>query len=420
MLSGLTVRGRCLLAAGVAAAVCSLVLDERDLLRVSAFVTALPLLAMLLAVRARHGLRTRREVLPARVPVGGQADVRLHITGSGGAALRSVPLGGLRLEDGVPHALGPRPQFQVEHVRRSGALLEYQISPQLRGIHQIGPLRVRVGDPFGLAEYGHEVGERTRLVAVPKVVPLGGLPTGSGLGTGEDGSTRMRAGHGDDDTMVREYRHGDDIRRVHWKSTAKHDDLMVRVEERPWHGGVTVLLDRRSAAHRGTGASSSLEWAVSAVASICAHLHAHDQRVRLVAEDGAALAGGPGPFDGGRDDAAMLDALAAVRPSAQRDLVCPQDPGSGQELIAVLGATSEAGVAELTRWRPERARSLALLLDVPAWARESADRSFDAGRTAERLRASGWSVVVVAGPKTSPTAAWGALCQASPPLGVSS
>lgn len=408
MLSGLTVRGRCLLAAGVAAAVCSLVLDERDLLRIAAFVVVLPLLALLLAGRARHGVRVRREVLPGRVPVGGNVAVRLHVTGAGG-----MPVGGLLLEDGVPHALGGRPRFRLDHVRRSGAVLEYPASPGLRGIHQIGPLRTRIGDPFGLTEFEHEMAGRSRLVAVPKVVPLGGLPAGSGLGTGEDGSTRLRAGHGDDDTMVREYRHGDDIRRVHWKSTAKRDELMVRVEERPWHGGVTVLLDRRSAAHRGTGAAASLEWAVSAAASICSHLHANGQQVRLVTEDAATLSGGPGPFDGGQDDSAMLDALAAVRPSAQRDLVCPQDPGGGQELIAVLGATTTAGVQELTRLRPDRARSLALLLDVRKWAGDPADGSFVPQRTAERLRASGWTVVVVDGPQSSLAGAWGGLCRAA-------
>ncbi|MFR9730832.1 DUF58 domain-containing protein [Saccharopolyspora sp. MS10] len=408
MLSGLTVRGRCLLAAGVAAAVCSLVLDERDLLRIAVFVVVLPLLAMGLARGARHGVRVRREVLPGRAPVGGSASVRLLLTGAGRA-----PVGGLLLEDGVPHALGGRTRFRVDRVGRSGATLEYQVSPGLRGIHQIGPLRTRIGDPFGLVEFEHELGGRSRLVAVPKVVPLGGLPAGSGLGTGEDGSTRLRAGHGDDDTMVREYRHGDDIRRVHWKSTAKRDELMVRVEERPWHGGVTVLLDRRSAAHRGTGSAASLEWAVSAAASICAHLHDQGQQVRLVTEDGETLSGGPGPFDGGRDDAAMLDALAAVRPSAQRDLVCTQDPGSGQELIAILGATTPAGVQELSRLRPERARSLALLLDVRAWAGDPADRSFSPERTREQLRASGWTVVVVDGPRASMAGAWSRLCRSA-------
>ena len=68
--SGLTTRGRCLLAGGVATAVCSVVLDERDLLRIGAFVAVLPLLAALLAVRTRRAVRVTRELSPPRLPRG--------------------------------------------------------------------------------------------------------------------------------------------------------------------------------------------------------------------------------------------------------------------------------------------------------------------------------------------------------------
>lgn len=409
MLSGLTIRGRCLLAAGVAAALCSLVLDERDLLRVAAFVAALPLLAVLLTSRTRFGLTARRELLPPRISVGSQARVRLHISGSG-----RLPIGGLLLEDGVPHALGGRPRFQLDTVDpQRGAALEYAVTPVLRGLHHIGPLRTRVSDPFGLAEHERELAGRNRLIALPRVVTLTGLPAGSGLGTGDDGSSRVRAGHGEDDITVRHYRHGDDLRRVHWKNTARRDELMVRAEERPWHGGVTVLLDRRSAAHRGSGTKSSIEWAVSAVASICAHLHQHGQHVRLVTENGQVLAGGAGRSDGGHDEGAALDALAVAQPSAQRDLSCGRDPGNGQELIAVLGSTTPVGVAELTRLRPHGTHSLAMLIDVRAWNGDSSDGSFDPAQTAHRLRAAGWTVVVVDSPRASVAQLWEQLCRES-------
>ena len=408
MLAGLTIRGRCLLAAGVAAAVCSLVLDERDLLRIAAFVTALPLLALLVTGRSKFGLAARREIVPTRVPVGSEAAARVHVSGHA-----RLPMGGLLLEDGVPHALGGRPRFFLDRLpRRDGLVLEYSVQPALRGVHQIGPLRTRISDPFGLAEFEHELAGRSRVVAVPRVVPLGGLPAGSGLGIGEDGSTRLRAGHGNDDVMVREYRHGDDMRRVHWKSTARRDELMVRVEERPWRGGVTVLLDRRSAAHRGSGAKSSLEWAVSAAGSICLHLHHNGQQARLRTEDGHVLAGGMYLPDSGHDDNAVLDSLAAVQPTAQRDLACGADPGGGQELIAILGATTTTGIAELTKLRPQGVRSLALLLDVRAWTNDS-DSGFDPHETAHRLRSSGWTVALVDGPRTSVAAVWGQLCRAS-------
>lgn len=406
MRSGLTIRGRCLLAAGVAAAVCSLILGERDLLRVAAFVVALPLLAVLFSGQARSGLTARRELVPNRAPVGSDATVQLHVTGKG-----RLPVGGLVLEDAVPHALGGRPRFQLSKpLRRDGTVLEYTVRPTLRGIHRIGPLRTHISDPFGLSEFERELADFSRLVALPQVVQLKGLPAGSGMGVGEDGSTRIRAGHGDDDIMVRQYRHGDDIRRVHWKSTARRDELMVRSEERPWHGGVTVLLDSRSAAHRGSGEQSSIEWAISATASICVHLHRKGQQVRLVTAEGHLLAGNSGVTESGHDDGVVLDSLAELRPSPTRDLVCDSDPGSGREMIAVLGATTAVGVEELTKARPQGARSLAVVLDVRAWSSESTDGGFDPQVTARRLRASGWAVTVVESPHSSMQAVWTHLC----------
>ena len=402
MLSGLTIRGRCLLAAGVAAAVCALVLDERDLLRVSAFVIALPLLSLALSGKVRFGVAARRVIDPPRTPVGSQAQVQLHISGGG-----ALPADGLVLEDGTPHALGRRPRFRLPIVPRRGQVLTYAVTPALRGIHHIGPLRTWVGDPFGLAQFERELAGRSRLVATPQVVELAGLPAGSGLGTGEDGTARLRAGHGEDDAMVRQYRQGDDIRRVHWKSTARRDELMVRVEERPWHGGVTVLLDRRLAAHRGNGAHNSVEWAISAVASICLHLSRLGQQVRLVTEDGHSLTRDIGGSDGGRDEA-LLDSLAAVRPSPQRDLQCSRDPGNGHELIAVLGETTTAAVAELTKLRPQETRSIAVLLAVRSWNGEDAGNDVD--DAARRLRAAGWTVVVVDGPRTPISDVWQDLC----------
>ncbi|RRO16097.1 DUF58 domain-containing protein [Saccharopolyspora rhizosphaerae] len=403
MLSGLTIRGRCLLAAGVAAGICALVLDERDLLRVSAFVIALPLLSLALSGRVRFGVGARRVIDPPRVPVGSRADVQLHITGRG-----RLPADGLVLEDGTPHALGGRPRFRLPIVpRQRGQVVSYPVTPALRGIHHIGPLRTWVGDPFGLARFERELAGRSRLVATPEVVELAGLPAGSGLGTGEDGTARLRAGHGEDDAMVRQYRQGDDIRRVHWKSTARRDELMVRVEERPWHGGVTVMLDRRSAAHRGSGARNSVEWAISAVASISLHLARNGQQVQLVTEDGNPLAREIGGDDGSREEA-LLDSLAAVRPSPQRDLQCSRDPGDGHELIAVLGETTTAGVAELTKLRPQETRSIAVLLSVRSWNGENGVDPEDAAR---RLRAAGWTVVVAEGPRTPISEVWRDLCQ---------
>ncbi|HJP77190.1 MAG TPA: DUF58 domain-containing protein [Pseudonocardiaceae bacterium] len=415
MLSGLTTRGRCLLAAGIAAALCSAVLNERDLLRVAVFVVALPLLGAALAATSRVGLSAKRTVVTPRVPAGERTDVVLEINATG-----RIPSGGLLLEDGVPYTLGGRPRFVVERLRRRNTVrLGYQLRPTMRGIHNVGPLRGRITDPFGLAEFERELAAHSRIVVIPRVMRLTGLPGGSGQGAGDDGSIRLRSGQGEDDAVVRQYRQGDDLRRVHWRSTARRDELMVRVEERPWRGGITVLLDRRASAHRGSGPTSSLEWTISFCASVCVHLHHVGHQVRLVTEDSVTIAGqhsvdtGPLPGthplrDTGHSDDTVLDALAALQVSQRREFAAGGDPGDGYELIAIFGALNSTGAAELARTRIRRPRSLAVLLDVNRWS--SDDKPYDPAEAASLLREAGWGVVI-ARPDISMNNTWTDLCR---------
>lgn len=401
-LSGLTTRGRCLLAAGLAAALCSIVLNERDLLRVSVFVVALPILVCLLTAVARVGLHAERRIMPNRVPVGGRAEVALHVRSTG-----RLPTGGLLIQDGVPYALGGKPRFVIEHLpRHTGIQLRYTVHPMLRGIQQLGPLKATITDPFGLAEFERELAHTSRLIVVPRVVRLAGMPGGSGLGSGDDGSVRLNAGQGEDDAIVRPYRQGDDLRKVHWRSTAKRDEMMVRVEERPWRGGTTILLDHRLSAHRGTGANASLEWAISLAASVCLHLHRHGHRIRLVTESGRLLVGDSG--DGTHHDNLVLDALAALQSNQQREIDLRSDPAHGQELIAIVGGSSAESLGQLVRHRGRGSRSLAVLLDVGAWG--SADGQADPTGSLTLLRGANWGVTV-ARPEIPMSRIWSNLCR---------
>jgi len=400
-LSGLTTRGRCLLAAGVAAALCALLLNERDLLRVAVFVIALPVLAAVIAGRARLGLSAQRRVAP-RIPVGEPAQVEVAVSSTG-----RLPAGGLLIEDGMPYALGSRPRFVVERVSRHGTVvLRYSISPVMRGVHALGPLVARITDPFGLAEFGRQLAGHNRLVVVPAVTTLTGLPVAAGRGAGDEGAGRLRLGQGEDDAVVRPFRQGDDLRKVHWRSTARRDELMVRIEEAPWRGGTTVLLDRRSGAHRGNGPASSLEWAVSMAGSICLHLLRHGHRIRLITEDGALLAGG-GDADNSADG--VLDALAALQTSALRDLAHCRPLRDGQDVIAVLGGCTPEAAAELLTSRARATRSRAVLLDVNRWASSSETAAPEPEDAALLLREAGWGVVT-AGPQQPMDAVWSQLC----------
>ena len=425
---GLTTRGRCLMAAGVATAVCSVLLDERDLLRVGVLITALPLLAILMTRMSRVAVQAERVIDPPRLPVGSTAEVTVTVS-----SRSPWSAGSMLLEDGVADAAGAPggapPRFTLLRLpRRHPVELAYPLRPTQRGRHRVGPLSARLTDTFGLAAVDRELAPAQLLSVLPRVVGLQHIVPGGGgwAVAGAAGATANRYGNGEVDVAVRPYRQGDEPRRVHWRSTAHRDELMVRLEERPQRSGMTVLLDRREFAHRGTGPNSSLEWAVSMVASVCVHLSERGEPVVLVTEDGARVGA-----DGGAD--ALLDALAGLRSSMRADLNGPVlqqrlNEAGTDGVLAVVGALGAADLRQLQQLRdpaPEGAAHV-VLLDTASWggrevAHGTAGRTLkdgaggrdvgDAVDSAGRLRTAGWTVTVATA-ATPQDQAWRALVDA--------
>ncbi|MGH3852340.1 MAG: DUF58 domain-containing protein [Pseudonocardiaceae bacterium] len=402
-LASLTTRGRCLLAAGLAAALCAVLVNERDLLRVAAFAVTLPLLASVIVGFTQLRLRADRDLAPARITVGGECQAHLRLRGTGALS------GRLLLEDVLPPALGG-PRRTV--VARLPVTLSYPLHAAQRGVHSLGPLIARITDPLGLAEYSRLLAVTSQLVVTPTVVPLTGLAAGSEPGGREANDGRVGVGPGQDAVVVRGYRQGDDLRKVHWRTSARRDELMVRVEEWRERGGVTVLLDHRDGAHRGSAATSSLEYAVSLAASVYVHLRQRGQRVRLVTGDGLPLAGHGTGYGASHIIDTALDALAALRATEHRDLAWRPTMTERQEVIAVLGALEPVDAEQLLAHRSTGLRSHAVLLDVAAWATAAESCAPDPARAARLLVAAGWSVTV-ARPDQPSSAVWDQLCISS-------
>ncbi|HEY0486161.1 MAG TPA: DUF58 domain-containing protein [Mycobacteriales bacterium] len=385
-LHGLTARGRGFLAAGAAAAVSALVLGESDLLRVAILLAVLPLASAAAVALTRYRLACHRTLDPDRVQAGGTTQVRLRLEN-----LSRVPTGVLLLEDEIPYTLGGRPRFVVERLwPRQSATVAYTVRAGARGRYRIGPLTVRLTDLFGLCEVTVPLATGTELVVTPAVRALPPVRIAGEWAGGGETRPRTPAVAGQDDAIPREYRHGDDLRRVHWRATARTGELMVRREEQPRQSRAVVLLDTRASAHHG----ESLEWAVAAVASLTLHLAHGGYALRLLTDTGGL------PADG-----AVLDHLADVRVSrshgglagAVREL---RGPGSGGLVVAVLGTLDADDLARLGALRSSGATCVAVLLDVgsfggatdafTAGARAPAD-AFTAG--ARALARAGWHVL---------------------------
>ena len=420
VLSSLTTRGRCLVGGGGALLLLGVLLGEQSLVQMAVFVLALPVIGAASVTRERFLLASRRTLTPARLPRGASADVLLEISNAD-----QRPGGLWVLTEQVPVDLGRSPRFVVDRLPGGGSTsLGYRVHGERRGRHLLGPLRLRLVDPFGLVERSAVGTDTAVLLVVPRVRRLGSEGPAGGQGGGGEGSRRTIAVHGEDDVSTREYRHGDDLRKVHWRATARTGELMVRLEERPWRAQATLLLDTRAKAHLlaprhapfarigppGDEAPppDSLEWLIEAAASIGTTLAERGAVLRAVTDTGELV-----PTSGrGRLSAEdLLDRLATLGPSrvpglrAGVEQVC-RAAGDGP-VVCLLGAVGPDDVVELIRGRSGPTRNAAILLDIESWgdaglgrARRGATAGARGVLTTQRedaatlLRSAGWRVAV--------------------------
>jgi uncharacterized protein (DUF58 family) len=394
LFGSLTTRGRSFVAAGGAAMVCGLGIPEPDLVRVGALLVVLPLVSSVTARRSRYRLSCARRLDPPRIPAGQSTTVTARVEN-----VSRLRTGVLLAEDITPYALAGRPRFVLDEIEPGGHReLRYQIRSDSRGKFTVGPLRVRVADAFGLVEISRSFSTTSTLVVTPRIFQLPRVTAQSSwLGEG-DGGMRTISAIGEDDAAPRQYQDGDGLHRVHWRSTARYGELMVRREEHQWRNSASVFLDTRRVAHTGSGSASTFEFAVSAAASIGAHLTGEGFRARLITEAGEIA-------QRGTFQDTLLDMLAVITPSRATTLRTGTSAlaAAGGQLIAVVGLMSAEDARELATSRRGNAPAMALVLGVSTWAADTIAE--DTARTAEILSAAGWRVAV-ASASTTLASAW--------------
>jgi uncharacterized repeat protein (TIGR01451 family) len=271
----------------------------------------LVMIAVLVVRLGRHEISVSRELSPQRVRPGEsvQATITLHNMGTGAAPL-------LLLEDQVPKGMTGRARFAVHGIERKGhRVTGYELRAHRRGRFEVGALSISMIDPFGLARLKSGSRETTSFIVHPRTEVLS-LPSNPGDRRSVTASTsRNPTGmRGEDFYTLREYVEGDDLRKIHWSSTAKRNRYMIKQEETPWHTRATIVLDDRPAAYEGEGSTASFDRAVEAAASLVDLYHRSGYGYRLL---GAVDAGTP-IGRGSEHRNRCLDFLALVQPSPVR------------------------------------------------------------------------------------------------------
>lgn len=207
----------------------------------------------------------------------------------------------------------------------------YRLETEHRGLFAVGPLRRRRGDLFGLAQATRLEGATATLWVHPRTYPFAVLPAGRSRHlegpVADTALARSITFH-----RLRDYVPGDDLRHVHWRSTARTGQLMVREYIDTSLPATTVLLDTGAAAYDGP---QSFEEAVEVAAS---------------ALNAAALAGYPArlitPGTSPAEDA-FLDRLAELNMSGEGGLQGLVDGPAEGLLIAITGQAGPPDMALL-------------------------------------------------------------------------
>ena len=408
----LTTRGRLLFLIGLAVVLGSMMAGQRDVMRIGLLLVALPVVALILVSRARLRMTCERTVEPAQAPLGSSMKGQIVLGQDG-----RLPGAMIMLEDTVPRELGSRPRFLVDRADLNWRrVVEYPLLGRVRGRFSTGPLVVRTTDPFGLVQLDRQFSATNEVMVTPRIVELPPIRATGGAGsTGEARPHRIGV-VGQDDVLVREYRQGDDVRRIHWRSTARLGEIMVRREEQAWDPSASVLLDSRAAAHAGRGMNNSMEWAISAAASIAVHFLDGGFSVEIFEADGALRIAGSMGQHSSTSRELVISRLTDLRPRSTTTLHYAVESATldrpGQLVIAILGRMTAEEANALLRTRRNRAYGLAMMLDVdtfadtPATERERAQHEL-AGQI---LRDNQWRVIDV--PRGLGVAeAWNALDQ---------
>lgn len=300
--------------------------------------------ALWTTVRAARAVRVERH-LPLRATAGTDTEVRL--------AVRAPSVGMAVVHDELTGTVGVAAGLR-EGVELTG------VARLARGALTAGRVRVELSDPFGLVQV-HVAGDVPATGVVLPAVPdlrTDGVETAWAI---EAGDAATRPGQGTETIGVREYRPGDPIRGIHWRSTARRGQLVVRELAEPARARVDVVIDA------GTWTRDALDRAAEAATAIAADARRHGHPTTL------AVDGERAPWhDGLRRRLATLPPhvgaaarpLAPVPPSDAEIVVTLSSTSDGPSVAVVRsGAPTTLGVLPAGASTPETASWLTLRLE---------------------------------------------------------
>jgi uncharacterized protein (DUF58 family) len=366
---GLTPTGRVAVLGGVVMYVFGRIIGGLPILLL-AYGLALLLVAGFVLARRPLKMEGERTGLYPRAQQGDRLNVEVVLR-----AQRSVST--FILEEQIPPRLGRPVRVPVARLPSGGAVSHrYSVRCSRRGVYEIGPLSAITGDPLGLTQREHHVADKFELLVHPRIQEVSDRPLTRQF---EDPPIRPPVSKpfpsGLEFYGMREYKPGDDLRRIVWRASARMGKLMVREAEQGITDHITIILDTDRGSHSRDGEySESFETGVSAAASLAVRHLRDGYEMRI--EGNAGPIGRP--VRGRTGTLPVLDNLTRVEMSREpltsviTRLIA--DPRRDAHTVLI---TPRLGAHEAAQLRLLLQKGISLLVVALLW-REDADETLNA------------------------------------------
>lgn len=241
--------------------------------------TLLVLIARFSSIAWLSGLDCERSVYPTTIQQGERVDVEVTVANN-----RGWPIPWIFFEDFFPSQCfrsGDNARLAVLMPGRS-VTMKYSLTCPNRGYHRIGPLMMESGDLFGLQKRFRTGTQQDYVSVLPTIAYINTFNVASRR---PQGPVRMSHKVYEDPTRLaglREYELGDPMNRIHWKATARTNEMFTKTYEASTVTGGTLLLDLHDDSYLPEGKDVRMELAVTVTASIAYLLQMSGEQVGMI------------------------------------------------------------------------------------------------------------------------------------------
>lgn len=228
---------------------------------------------------ARYSLRKiifRRAATSGRVQVGEVFDERLMLDN-----LSVLPKLWVQIADGSTLP-GHRAGYVASMGGRKRAMWRARSTCKQRGRFQLGPVSATSGDPFGLFRRRIVLSASREIMVLPRILPITSFALFTGGLPGRGRSSRRALQATTNATTIREYVNGDALSRIHWRSSAHYNKLMVKEFDLDPAVDAWIFLDLHDTVQAGEGDSSTEEYGVTIAATVANYLLRQDLSVGML------------------------------------------------------------------------------------------------------------------------------------------